>query len=507
MPLDRLGQPGEDAGEPAAQRGGVVLGALVPDLVLDVVEPAQQRLLLGDGQVGVDLRALLLADLAGRARVAEPVGLDLDPVALALDALVVLGEHDLVGHRRQVDLVGLLVQVVLLGEVLGVEVVADVDRLAVAVPLLRGLARLLGQREVLERAGVGEVFVAVPVAVPGLRRPDLHQREEPVEDLVEDLLVAPVLDQRDAQGGLEVRLVGEHPRLAGAGHGVEGLGDRDPDLAQPQQPDEPVQRVLHQPSPAAHERALAAQAGAEAAGAAVRRHLRLRGPRARPAAPSRGSGSSPRRGGPRRPSPRGSRDRRSRRRPPRGRRVVVLVVVVPVAVPMAVAMAVAVLRDLRVRVDEPGQRLERAPDVAVVLDDHRRGVRQHRRRRAPRRRAPPACAPSRSSRRCDGALRSSSSADPAHDLDQLRRQRVGQPGVLGPDDLQLALRRRVVEEQVQAAALERGREVAGVVGGEDRRTAAASRTNVPISGTETWNSASARAARPRAPRRRGRPRR
>ena len=53
--------------------------------------------------------------------------------------------------------------------------------------------------------------------------------------------------------------------------------------------------------------------------------------------------------------------------------------------------------------------------------------------------------------------------DPAHDLDQLRRQRVGQPGVLGPHDLQLALRRRVVEEQVQAAALERGREVAGVV--------------------------------------------
>ena len=66
--LDRLGQPGEDAGEPAAQRGGVVLGALVLDLALDVVQPAQQRLLLGDRQVGVDLRALLLADLAGRAR-------------------------------------------------------------------------------------------------------------------------------------------------------------------------------------------------------------------------------------------------------------------------------------------------------------------------------------------------------------------------------------------------------------------------------------------------------
>ena len=164
-------------------------------------------------------------------------------------ALVVLREDDLLGHRGQVDLVGLLVEVVLLGEVLGVEVVADVDRLAVAVPLLRGLARLLGEREVLERAGVGEVLVAVPVAVARLGRTDLHQREEPVEDLVEHLLVAPVLDQRDAQGGLEVGLVGEHAGLAGAGHRVEGLGDRDPDLPQPQQPHEPVQRVLHQPSP------------------------------------------------------------------------------------------------------------------------------------------------------------------------------------------------------------------------------------------------------------------
>ena len=166
-----------------------------------------------------------------------------------VDARVLLRQHDLVGHRGQVDLVGLLVEVVLLGEVLGVEVVADVDRLAVAVALLRGLAGLLRQREVLQRPGVGEVLVAVPVPVAHLRRPDLDQREEPVEDLVEDLLVAPVLDQRDAQGGLEVGLVGEHPRLAGAGHRVEGLGDRDPYLPQPQQPHEPVDRVLHQPSP------------------------------------------------------------------------------------------------------------------------------------------------------------------------------------------------------------------------------------------------------------------
>jgi hypothetical protein len=58
------------------------------------------------------------------------------------------------------------VQVVLLGQVGRVEVVADVDGFAVAVPLLRGVARLLGEREVLERALVGQVVVAVPVPVP-----------------------------------------------------------------------------------------------------------------------------------------------------------------------------------------------------------------------------------------------------------------------------------------------------------------------------------------------------
>ena len=60
--------------------------------------------------------------------VVQPVGLDLHAVALAHEALVVLGEHDLVGHRREVDLVGLLVEVVLLGEVLGLEEVAGCRR-------------------------------------------------------------------------------------------------------------------------------------------------------------------------------------------------------------------------------------------------------------------------------------------------------------------------------------------------------------------------------------------
>jgi hypothetical protein len=63
---------------------------------------------------------------------------------------------------------------------------------------------------------------------------DLHQREEPVEDLVEHLLVAPVLDQRDAEGRPQLLAAAHHPRLRGAGHRVEHFGDRDAHPAQPQ---------------------------------------------------------------------------------------------------------------------------------------------------------------------------------------------------------------------------------------------------------------------------------
>jgi hypothetical protein len=249
--LDRLGETGEDAGEAAAQGRGVGLVALLGHLVLDVVEPAQQGLLLGDRQVGVDLRALRFRDLAWDAGAVQAIGLDLHAADVTVGAApVVLREDDLLGHRGQVDLVGLLVQVVLLSELLGVEVVADVDGLAVRVALLRGLARLLGQRELVEAVvGAGEVLVAVPVAVPGIGRADLHQREELVEDLVEDLLVAPVLDQRDAQGRPQLLAVAQHPGLRGARHRVQRLRNRDAHLAQPQQPDEPVQGVLHHPPP------------------------------------------------------------------------------------------------------------------------------------------------------------------------------------------------------------------------------------------------------------------
>ena len=90
--------------------------------------------------------------------------------------------------------------------------------------------------------------MAVPVAVPDVGPAHLHQREELVEDLVEHLLVAPVLDERDAQGGAQLLPVAQHPRLRGARHRVERLRDRDPHPPQPQEADEPVDRVLHDAS-------------------------------------------------------------------------------------------------------------------------------------------------------------------------------------------------------------------------------------------------------------------
>ena len=104
-------------------------------------------------------------------------------------------------------------------------------------------------------------------------------------------------------------------------------------------------------------------------------------------------------------------------------------------------------------------------------------------------RARPACAPSRWSRRCCSRLAELELAQAADDLDQLAGGGLGQPGVLGADDLQLAFRCGVVQEQVQAAALERGGEVTGVVAASGSRTAGVSVVKVPTSGTDTWNSA------------------
>jgi len=54
---------------------------------------------------------------------------------------------------------------VLLGEILLAEVIPDVGRLAVTVPLLRELRWFLGNRERLKLAGVGQVVVSVAVTV------------------------------------------------------------------------------------------------------------------------------------------------------------------------------------------------------------------------------------------------------------------------------------------------------------------------------------------------------
>src|SRR3954451_23698223 len=167
------------------------------------------------------------------------------------------------------------------------------------------------------------------------------------------------------------------------------------------------------------QRSSAAQARAEAPAPAVRRHRRLRGRRTLGlhgvAGPVVGGVVAPLGvlGG-------------THRAPVelavvgRGHRVVVLVVVVPVAMSVSVAMPVPVLRNRRVGVDEPGQRLERAPDVAVVLHDHRRGVREHRRRqllRTEHRQRPRPVDRLRDRRR----LAQLQLPDPAHDLHQLRR--------------------------------------------------------------------------------------
>ena len=120
----RLIASGSPARTPESRRRSAAASSSVPSFPTSPSTslPAQQRLLLGDRQVGVDLRALLLGDLARRARVGEVVRLDLHPVAFnGLVGCVLLREHDLLGHRGKVDLVGLLVQVVLLGEVLGLK--------------------------------------------------------------------------------------------------------------------------------------------------------------------------------------------------------------------------------------------------------------------------------------------------------------------------------------------------------------------------------------------------
>ncbi len=251
-------------------------------------------------------------------------------------------------------------------------------------------------------------------------------------------------------------------------HGVERLGHRHADPAQAQEPHEPVQATFHKrpTSP------LAAYRG--------RRRRQALGERA--AALAGGDGAGP--GG----------DRGGRRRRP----VIVLVVapglvfrrpfghcigvvtvsgvrsvtvIVPVVSTVLVVMVVRVVASGvvgqgGVRVGQGRQRIQRAPDVARVLHHHRDRVgengrgdlldAEHRQRPGPVHRL-----------RDAGRLAQVEPAQPADDLDEVLGGRVGQPGLLAPQDLQLAFGAGIVEEQVQAAALERGGQVAGVIRGED----------------------------------------
>ncbi len=135
-------------------------------------------------------------------------------------------------------------------------------------------------------------------------------------------------------------------------------------------------------------------------------------------------------------------------------------------VAVTVAVTVQVVGDLAVGVDQRGDRATGPLEVALVLHDHveRRGQHvggelldpEHGQGAGP----------------VDGLgdarrLAQLQLAQAAHDVDEALGQRLGEAGVLGADDLQLAAGVGVVEEQVQAAPLQRRGQVAGVVGGED----------------------------------------
>ena len=67
----------------------------------------------------------------------------------------------------------------------------------------------------------------------------------------------------------------------------------------------------------------------------------------------------------------------------------------------------------------------------------------------------------------EGGFFRSSGAHHPHDLDQAAGQRLGELGRVQADDLHLALELRVVEPEVEAAALQRLGQLARVVRGED----------------------------------------
>ena len=78
-----------------------------------------------------------------------------------------------------------------------------------------------------------------------LGRRDRFEPEVTVEDLVKQLLVAPVLDERHPQHASQGLAIGQGAVLGRGAHGVERLGHRHADPAQAQEPHEPVQALFH----------------------------------------------------------------------------------------------------------------------------------------------------------------------------------------------------------------------------------------------------------------------
>ena len=350
------GSPVEHAGEPAAQRRGVVLVA--------VLRPAPRRRSASraappaaatDRSASTFVPCCWLIWPGMPAPCSRSVSI-WTRLPSPMQALVVLGEHDLVGHRRQVDLVGLLVQVVLLRRGPRGRRSRGCRRACRASWPCCGVSLGVSSERVKSSSAPSSERSSWPCPWPCPTSPaaDLHQREELVEDLVEHLLVAPVLDQRDAQGGLAAAPC----RAASPARGRSTMASSTSGVemrtaAQPQQPDEPVDGVLHQRPPsresgrarargrrtarcarrrvrdvewaaARSQRPLAAQARAEAAGAPFRGHLRrLRRARRRPAGCCRRCCAEPARACPSPPAPRGRRPRPRRRSGSAPRRVVV----------------------------------------------------------------------------------------------------------------------------------------------------------------------------------------
>jgi hypothetical protein len=85
--------------------------------------------------------------------------------------------------------------------------------------------------------------MSVVVALLNCR--DRFEPEVSVEELVEQLLVAPVFDQRHPQHAPQGLAIGQRA-VGGRGvHGVQRLGHRHADPAQAQEPHEPVQALFH----------------------------------------------------------------------------------------------------------------------------------------------------------------------------------------------------------------------------------------------------------------------